>query len=116
MKLMGCQVLVFVVVYLIECEVVVDKFDLVEMVVVYGIGCVLLQEVMKVFWQFEKNGDLVLLLDEKYIMWKMFESEWWVFDFVKQEKGNVFVVFEVIKVQECIVEVECLQQFLYMFG
>ncbi|KWB68185.1 AAA family ATPase [Burkholderia ubonensis] len=116
MSLTGRQALAFAAAHLIEREVVVDKIDLVKTAVEHGTARVTPAEVLRAFEELEKKGDLIALPDDKYTTRKMFESERWALDFVRQQKDKAPIVLDAASISAKIVQSEQQQSFPYAVG
>ncbi|KVC97030.1 AAA family ATPase [Burkholderia ubonensis] len=116
MSLTGRQALAFAAAHLIEREVVVDKIDLIKTAVEHGTARVTPAEVLRAFEELEKKGDLIALPDDKYTTRKMFESERWALDFVRQQKDKAPIVLDAASISVKIAQSEQQQSFPYAVG
>ncbi|KWI31994.1 MobF family relaxase [Burkholderia stagnalis] len=115
-RLTGREAMSFAAAHLIEREVAVDKMDLVETAIEHGTGRVTAREVLSAFEDLEKKGDLIALPDDKYTTRKMFQSERWALDFVRQQKDHAPIVLDAASVTERITASEKEQPFPYATG
>ncbi|AJY38074.1 relaxase domain-containing protein (plasmid) [Burkholderia humptydooensis] len=115
-RLTGRDAMSFAAAQLIEREVAVDKIDLVKTAIEHGTGRVGAREVLSAFDDLEKKGDLIALPDDKYTTRKMFQSERWAIDFVRQQKDRAPIVLDAATVTQRIAASEKEQPFPYATG